>query len=379
MFSSSFWESDFVSQTGFDTLVARMKEGRQTCRDVEDFIKQRAKAEEEYAKALLKIAKVERGNDETGTMKNSLKTLQREAEAEASIHLNHSQALQDQVKKLEEFREKQREERKRHEDAMHKAHKLKAEAYRRMQVCKGVYESKFKSAEKAESDLERIKFGNKPKEIDKAKKTAQQSKQASVKANEEYHSTVTQLEIIRQSWELDHRTACDIFQRLEEERLQCLRNELWVFANLGSDLFVKSDDISENIRLSLENCDIDSDICDFVSRKSTGTQPLTPIVYQACGGSTNGNVTRQAPNFDNRDSEYSLASYASINTSSPAGSGNKMFVALFEYAPRISNEIELIVGDKLICIEEGNDGWIQGRNIRTGESGLFPASYVKAE
>lgn len=381
MFSSSFWESDFISQVGFDTLVARMKEGRQTCRDVEDFIKQRAKAEEDYAKALLKIAKVERGLDETGTMKNSLKILQRESETEASLHLNHSQALLDQAKKLEEFRERQREERKGHEDAMHRAHKTKIEAYRRVQICKGNYESKFKSAEKSESDLERIKFGNKVKDIEKAKKNAQQCKQASVKANEDYHTSVSQLEIIRQSWVQDHKTACDIFQRLEEERLQCLRNELWVFTNLGSDLLVKSDDVRENVRLSLEKCDIDSDIRDFISRKSTCTQPLAPITYQPCGGASNGNVSRQSPNFDNsnREGDYSLAAYASIQANSPAITGSKIYIANYEYAPRVSNEIELNVGDRLVCIEEGDDGWIQGKNSRTGETGLFPASYASLE
>lgn len=56
-FSGAFWEPNFTTQPGFETLVSRMKAGRQTCRDVEEFLKQRAKAEEEYAKSLLKIAR----------------------------------------------------------------------------------------------------------------------------------------------------------------------------------------------------------------------------------------------------------------------------------------------------------------------------------
>lgn len=57
MFSSRFWENDFVTQTGFETIAARLKDGGKTCKDIEDFLKQRAKAEEDFAKALQKIAK----------------------------------------------------------------------------------------------------------------------------------------------------------------------------------------------------------------------------------------------------------------------------------------------------------------------------------
>jgi len=56
-FRSSFWETDFVSQVGFETLVAHMKEGQKSCKWLEDFLKQRAKAEEDYSKTLLKISK----------------------------------------------------------------------------------------------------------------------------------------------------------------------------------------------------------------------------------------------------------------------------------------------------------------------------------
>lgn len=56
-FKNCFWETDFVTQHGFDAIISRMKDGQKTCRWLEDFFKQRAKAEEDYAKALLKISK----------------------------------------------------------------------------------------------------------------------------------------------------------------------------------------------------------------------------------------------------------------------------------------------------------------------------------
>jgi len=57
VYKNSFWETDFVSQNGFETLTTHMKEGQRSCKWLEDYLKQRAKAEEDYAKALAKISK----------------------------------------------------------------------------------------------------------------------------------------------------------------------------------------------------------------------------------------------------------------------------------------------------------------------------------
>ena len=57
IFSASFWETDFISHSGFETLSNHLKEGQKSCKWLEDYMKQRAKAEEDYAKSLLKIAK----------------------------------------------------------------------------------------------------------------------------------------------------------------------------------------------------------------------------------------------------------------------------------------------------------------------------------
>ena len=56
-YTNSFWENDFLSQTGFETLSTHMKEGQKSCKWLEDYLKQRAKAEEEYSKALCKISR----------------------------------------------------------------------------------------------------------------------------------------------------------------------------------------------------------------------------------------------------------------------------------------------------------------------------------
>lgn len=383
MFSSNFWENDFVSQTGFDSIVSRMKEGRQTCRDVEDFLKQRAKAEEDFARALQKIARSERATGESGSLKASIEVLRSEAEIEASLHSKHAQYLSEEANKLADFREKQREERKRYEDAMHKIHKIKADSFRKLQSCKSTYENKFRAAEKADSDYERVKFSTKPREVEKAKKNQQQSRLACDKADEDYKASVEQLEMNRQTWVQEHRNVCEIFQRLEEERLQYLRNGLWVYANLGSDLFVESDDSRERMRLSLEKCDVSGDLKEFVTKKGTGTKPLDPMPYIPCGGIT-PSMNHQPPSAVNNSTigrqriqdEYSLAAndtYSSISVT------NSRRQAMYDYTPQRPDEMKIQAGDQLSIIEDLNDGWLMGKNIRTGIQGLIPANYVTAE
>ena len=61
-------------------------------------------------------------------------------------------------------------------------------------------ESRVKSAEKAESDAEKIKSNAKAKEIEKLKKHAFQTRQAAEKANEQYKTSVVSLEGARQHW-----------------------------------------------------------------------------------------------------------------------------------------------------------------------------------
>ena len=56
-FKGSFWETDFLTQHGFDAVVSHVKEGQRSSKTLEDYLKMRARAEDEYSKALLKLTK----------------------------------------------------------------------------------------------------------------------------------------------------------------------------------------------------------------------------------------------------------------------------------------------------------------------------------
>ena len=56
-YKSAFWETDFLSHVGFNTLSSHMKTGQKNTKSIEEYLKLRVKAEEDYSKTLLRISK----------------------------------------------------------------------------------------------------------------------------------------------------------------------------------------------------------------------------------------------------------------------------------------------------------------------------------
>ncbi|KAI9823155.1 MAG: hypothetical protein M1832_002598 [Thelocarpon impressellum] len=54
-----------------------------------------------------------------------------------------------------------------------------------------------------------------------------------------------------------------------------------------------------------------------------------------------------------------------------------MASALYAYAPADAGDVVLQPNDRVAVLEYVNDEWWKGRNVRTGQEGIFPRSYVK--
>ncbi|XP_064164059.1 proline-serine-threonine phosphatase-interacting protein 2 [Anguilla rostrata] len=279
-FKDNFWSPDITSTPGYDSIIQHLNDGKRTCKEIEDFMKARASIEEKYAKDLLSLSKKVCGHNEMNTLKRSLDVFKLQTENVSLSHLQLAQAMRDEAKKMEEFREKQKEMRKKVEQQMDALHKQRATQYKKTMDSKKSYEQKCRDKEEAEQAMNRSASSNNTKQQEKLFAKAQQAKMAADEADRIYNHNVTVLGQIREDWLKEHVKACEAFEKQEVERIGTTRNIVWTHLNQLSQQCVTSDELYEDVRKSLEQCDIQEDIEHFINLRRTGDKPPAPILYE---------------------------------------------------------------------------------------------------
>ncbi|KAK2524531.1 Pstpip1 [Columba guinea] len=446
---------EFTLHTGYEVLVQRLLDGRKMCKDVEDLLKQRAQAEERYGKELIQIARKAGGQTEINTLKAAFERLKQQIESVGNSHIQLAVMLKDELKGIEEFRERQKEQRKKYESAMERMQKSKLSHYKKTMESKKTYEQKCKEADEAEQFFERTSASGNQKQTEKSQNKAKQCREAAKEAgdarfaieprffsaniyqhmdfdrtsskpdrlalfevrflkvtypkiNEEafkewqpdknmYKQNIEQLDKVRTEWEQEHIKTCEVFQLQECDRITILRNSLWVHCNQLSMQCVKDDELYEEVRVSLEDCTVESDIDYFIKTKMTGTQPPDAIGYEnyysrepsrsnsspnrTCGmmkrfsgllhGSSKNN-TGNAP----APAEKTDGVYASIFVNEQAGiTSPQDYRVLYDYTAQNLDELDISEGDIVAVIEENEDGWWTAE--RNGQRGFVPGSYLE--
>ncbi|XP_017373865.1 proline-serine-threonine phosphatase-interacting protein 1 isoform X1 [Cebus imitator] len=408
-FKDAFWCRDFTAHTGYEVLLQRLLDGRKMCKDMEELLRQRAQAEERYGKELVQIARKAGGQTEINSLRASFDSLKQQMENVGSSHIQLALTLREELRSLEEFRERQKEQRKKYEAVMDRVQKSKLSLYKKAMESKKTYEQKCRDADDAEQTFERISAHGHQKQVEKSQNKAKQCRDSAGEAERVYRQSIAQLEKVRAEWEQEHRTTCEAFQLQEFDRLTILRNALWVHSNQLSMQCVKDDELYEEVRLTLEACSIDADIDGFIQAKSTGTEPPAPVLYQnyydrevtpltsspsiqpSCGmikrfsGLLHGSpkTTSLAASAASTETltpspERNEGVYAAIavqetqgNSASPA----QEYRALYDYTAQNPDELDLSAGDILEVILEGEDGWWTVE--RNGQRGFAPGSYLE--
>lgn len=279
-FANCFWGADFNSTAGFDVLCKRMRDGKQMCQDFEEFLRQRADAEEKYGKSLIRIAESAKGKEEIGTLKESWEVLRTETENMGKLHVSLAHQLMENLEHIvRDFRESQREKRKKVEESVKRAQRNKKNSYDSNVRNKRTYEQKCREAEAADEALKKsVSLVSKDEE--KLRTKLGKAKTAVEQADTAYQNSVRMLEDARVVWEKEMDQCCDLFQSLEEERIAFLRNAVWAYTNMASLNYVKLDEVCELVRKSLELCTVESDIHLFISMKQTGSERPERIEYE---------------------------------------------------------------------------------------------------
>ncbi|KAE8617042.1 hypothetical protein XENTR_v10008964 [Xenopus tropicalis] len=403
-FKNAFWCTDLTLNTGYEIILQRMLDGRKMCKDVEDLLKQRAQAEEKYGKELVQIAKKAGGQTEINKLQESFETLKNQIENIGNSHIQLAVTLREEIQSLEEFRERQKEVRKKYENAMERLQKNKVSLYKKTMDSKKSYEQRCREAEDAEQNYERLVALGNPKQIEKSQNKAKHCKDAAEEADRLYKNNIELLEKARIEWETEHSNTCEAFQLQETDRISILRNSLWVQCNHFSSQCVRDDEMMEEVRQTLEQCDVTTEIDFFIQSKTTGKVPPAPVLYEGycngflpessigpnmqggsnkmmkrisnllsgCGGSTK-NLTEFQAGFNTPAAKEETV-YASIPTAHVAQAEVEDYSVLYDYSAQNSDELDITAGDVVRVLEEGDDGWWTVE--RNGKIGLVPGSYL---
>uniref|UniRef100_A0A3Q1GA04 Proline-serine-threonine phosphatase interacting protein 1b n=2 Tax=Acanthochromis polyacanthus TaxID=80966 RepID=A0A3Q1GA04_9TELE len=412
MFKDAFWGSDFTCHSGYDAVIQRLRDGRQMCKDVEELLKMRALAEEKYGKELVTIARKAGGHVEISTLKASFEQLKTQIENIGNFHIQLSDTLKEEVKKIETFRERQKEQRKKFESIMEKVQKKKVSLFKKTMESKKNYEARCKEADEVEDGSEKANVTS--KNSDKVRHRIKQCRQTASEAEKLYSNNIVQLEAVRQDWEETHRSTCEVFQQMEGDRISMLRCALWDHCNHFSMQCVKDDELYEEVRKLLEQCDITTDNNCFIGMKNTGLRPPDPIVFESyyqMGTARNRNgqvhfaeregITRRCSDpllgsslsftvDSTQNSRPALASIGEFETSDGGfaslpdlqqeaplltlPTNDNFYIVAYEYAAQEEDELTVSRGDVVQMLEQGEDGW--WKVDRGGMTGLVPGNYL---
>ncbi|XP_075450498.1 proline-serine-threonine phosphatase-interacting protein 2 [Ascaphus truei] len=270
-FKDNFWSTDIISTAGYDILIQHMNDGRKNCKEYEDFLKDRAVIEEKYGKDLVNLTKKKAcGQNEINTLKRALDVFKQQIDNVGQCHIQLAQALRDEAKRMEEFRERQKQERKKIEVAMEAIHKHKHTHYKRTMDVSTIRALLFLL-------LGPRKVSGSPTVI--FSKLAQ-TKVASEDSDKLYQQNISTLDKIREDWQNEHISACVNFENQEGERINYFRNAVWTHVNQLSKQCVSNDVMYEEVRKALEGCNIEKDIEYFTENHKTGDKPPAPIAYE---------------------------------------------------------------------------------------------------
>jgi len=77
-------------------------------------------------------------------------------------------------------------------------------------------------------------------------------------------------------WEKEWKDYCDSCQDLEEERMDFMKDIIWIYVNLVSTICVHDDQSCERVRTALDKHETEKDIENFVNLYGTGNQIYRP-------------------------------------------------------------------------------------------------------
>eukprot|EP00041_Stephanoeca_diplocostata_P004959 m.53838 g.53838 ORF g.53838 m.53838 type:complete len:415 (+) comp15469_c0_seq2:352-1596(+) len=405
-FQNSFWSPVDNDFSGFDRLSKRLKDGKHMYDEIADFITKRIKIEQNYGKDLINLVKSQKPCSDSGSTKTAWEMIKVEVNKMGDTHIKMADELRENIlKPVNDFRDKQRAQRKDTEDRVNKAQKSKVSATDKTNKCEQKYVKLCKDSDKAQEDVKMASGTQQIKEVDKLRAKAKKAKAAVEAADAAYQEAVSTLDVCRRTWEQEMDRCCRLYNNMEVERLEHQRNALWVCSNICSAVTVEVDKRAEMWRQSLETINIEKDIRDFIKQYGTGSAKPDRVVYKSyyevkspskkssvklttpesseAVSRPKSNLSSPTATSQRSEARKSLPSDGG-STSSLSGSGTSsaakpkqtdIYKAAYKYEPQGPQELTLSQGDVVRITERPDANWWKG--TCNGRVGMVPSAYLK--
>uniref|UniRef100_A0A3Q3KDK7 Growth arrest specific 7 n=1 Tax=Monopterus albus TaxID=43700 RepID=A0A3Q3KDK7_MONAL len=222
--------------TGFEVLLQKQLKGKQMQKEMSEFIRERIKIEEEYAKNLSRLSQIPLAGQEEGTLGDAWAQLKKSLADEAEVHLKFSSKLHSEVEKpLLAFRENFKKDMKRFDHHIADLRKQLVGRYAAVEKARKALADRQKELELKTQQLE-IKLSNKIEEdIKKARRKSTQAGQSRCQSSN--HRSQSHSGVCYFKWE-----GVLELERLEVERVEMIRQHLCQYTTLRheTDMFNQS-------------------------------------------------------------------------------------------------------------------------------------------
>ncbi|CAO3595423.1 unnamed protein product [Absidia cylindrospora] len=278
-FSDSFWDEE---DRGIDILTEKLTNSEQTCQDLKKIYEIRAHIEKDYGERLLELSHYTLGEIELGTLAMSMQRIPFAFETTARAHIDMAEQLNTTLETpLSSFLKEQCELINARSHQMENSKHLK-----------DMHQTHVENAKQAHDEIQELL-----KQKQENGEDVETVKNSLALADRDWQHSVEILQEVTDKFSLDWKITCDLYQDLEERRINFIRSNVWAFANMMSSVYIVDDRGCEGIRTGLEATDVRQDINDFILKYGTSVK-MSPTT-------TNGNRSDPYPSPKSTQNESS--------------------------------------------------------------------------
>ncbi|XP_067914060.1 growth arrest-specific protein 7 isoform X2 [Heterodontus francisci] len=264
-----FWADRKESQsnstiTGFDIILVKQLKGKQMQKEMAEFIRERIKIEEDYAKNLAKLSQSPLAGMEEGTLGESWTQVKKSLADEAEVHLKFSSKLQSEVEKpLLSFRENFKKDMKKFDHHISDLRKQLSARYAAVEKARKALAERQKDLEFKTQQLENKSTYKTEEDIKKARRKSTQAGDDLTRCVDLYNQT-------QSKWFEEMVTTTLELERLEVERIEMIRQHLCQYTQLRHETDMFNQSTIEPVDKLLREVDPNSDRELWVKEHKTG-------------------------------------------------------------------------------------------------------------